>query len=31
MLRREEFWNEWKNNGCPDFRQSTEKFDIEKK
>lgn len=31
ILRREEFWNAWKNDGCPDFRQTIEKLDIEKK
>lgn len=31
ILQREEYWNSWKNEGCPDFRQAIEKVDIEKK
>ncbi|GIY40007.1 THO complex subunit 1 [Caerostris darwini] len=31
ILQREEFWNAWKNEGCPDFKPLTDKADLEKK
>ncbi|XP_054712418.1 THO complex subunit 1-like [Uloborus diversus] len=31
ILLREEYWNAWKNEGCPDFKQVTEKIDLEKR
>ncbi|KAG8176371.1 hypothetical protein JTE90_018946 [Oedothorax gibbosus] len=31
ILLREEYWNVWKNEGCPDFKSLTDKADIEKR
>ncbi|XP_035207983.1 THO complex subunit 1-like isoform X2 [Stegodyphus dumicola] len=31
ILQREEYWNAWKNEGCPDFKQVSEKIDLDKR
>lgn len=31
MLEREEFWNRWKNDGCPDFERKAVETDSNKK
>ncbi|GFY55636.1 THO complex subunit 1 [Trichonephila inaurata madagascariensis] len=31
ILQREEYWNAWKNEGCPDFKPLSDKAEIEKR